>query len=178
MTAIEHCVCYACGVARVHEPPDCCGCKCDLVDVDEHRVRLKIATIPEPAKDIDELLRTQGDVAYERMLADARHAPAWMIDNIERHPNMAVDLTTAEGKQDAADALEITLSSLPLVERYIYVRQLAERLEIPEDVMRQALNDAFKRRTQREATHPRRNTPEQRSGTRSGPSRTASIDIP
>lgn len=127
---------------------------------------MRIATIPKPYKDVDALLVGAGGAAYEAMIAAAKPAPAWMIDNIESH---GYELETPEGQQDAADAMLSTLLSLPLIERTAYVRQLAERLELGEVEMRRALNDAYARNGGEKAF---------RNVTRDDPERRASLDIP
>lgn len=138
------CRCAWCGGDRPHTPQakgGCTGCWCDHRAAQKtHRVRLKVATIPKPYKDVDELLRTAGGSAFERMIAEAQQAPAWMIDNIDSH---GYDLTTIEGKQDVADAMLDTFLSLPAIERGGYIRRLSERMEIPERELRAALNEQY-----------------------------------
>lgn len=139
----DNCICSWCGGERSHTPPDCRGCWCDhpsQTKKDLHRVRLRIAEIPKPFKDVDELLRVAGGNAYERMIIEAKQAPAWMIDNLDSH---GYELLTPEGKQDAADAMLDTFMSLPAIERDAYVRRLAERMEVAEAVLRASLNEAY-----------------------------------
>jgi primase-like protein len=76
------------------------------------------------------------------MLAEAKPAPAWMIDHLDVR---GYDLCSPEGQTDTADAMLDTLLSLPPIERGTYVRRLAERMEIPEPELRAALNDAYVR---------------------------------
>lgn len=144
---MDRCICMWCCGERPHTPQakgGCAGCWCDHPAAKRsHRTRLRVAEIPRPYKDVDELLRSAGGKAFERMIAYARHAPAWMIDNLENH---GYDLVSIEGKQDAADAMLDTFLSLPPIERGGYVRRLAERLEISEAELRQSLNELYVRR--------------------------------
>lgn len=111
---------------------------------DQHRVILKVATIPPPAKDVDELLRLPGgDARYEQMIAEAKPFPAWMIDHIEDRGH---DLATPHGKQDAAEDMVATLTSLPAIERGEYVKRFAVKLGIPLTDLRAALNECWKER--------------------------------
>lgn len=145
-TAATRCICSWCGGDRPHTPESkggCRGCWCDhRVAQRTYRVRLKIATIPKPHKDVDELLRVAGDAVYERMIEEAKPSTVWMIDNLEAR---GYDLTVAEGQQDANDAMLAPILSLPLIERNAAIRRLAEKFEISEDDMRDALNEAFER---------------------------------
>lgn len=143
---LDRCVCPWCGGAREHTPDSvdgCTGCLCEHKPPVRHRTRVRVAQIPRPHKDVADMLAAPGGAqAYERMIAEAKPGPAWMIDNLETH---GYTLTTPEGQQDAVDAMLATLLSLPRIERGAYVRQLAERLEIPETELRMALNEAWQR---------------------------------
>ena len=132
---MTRCVCMYCSTARLHSPPDCRGCLCDKAQP-TGRTTLRVATIPQPHKDVDELLRYGGDALYERMIATAVPAMQWRIEHIE------VD-ETPEGRQAAAETMAEPLANLPPVERDEYVQRLAARLNVREAALRGSLNEAY-----------------------------------
>jgi DNA primase len=121
---------------------------------DVARIRVRVATFPHPYKDVCDVIAGEGPEAFGRMIAEAQPASAWMVDHVD---DLGTNLETAEGKQDAAELLLEMLAALPAIEREARVRQLAERLDLRESVLRQALNEIYLRR------HPRRvgNSPAQ-----------------
>lgn len=152
----SRCVCAWCGGDRPHTPDSptgCIGCWCEHKEARrDHRVRLKVASIPKPYKDVDELLRVAGGNAFEHMIEEAQYSTSWMISNLE---NRGYELCSPEGQQDAVDAMLGTLLSLPYIERSAYVRQLAERMELSEQDMRAALNESYLRTKRRSPMTPR-----------------------
>ena len=122
---------------------------------DQHRVLLRVATLPK-GKDVDELLRMEGGPAlFQRAIDEAPTATAWMIEHLDdRH-----DLSLPEGKQEAAEDMVLHLASLPAIERGEYVRQLAQTLGVPESDLRMALNECWRDRV-RAGTAPSRGSGE------------------
>ena len=51
---------------------------------------MRVAQIPRPYKDVDDLLRSEdGDAKYEAMIRGALPAPAWMIDKLDTRHDLA-----------------------------------------------------------------------------------------
>jgi hypothetical protein len=93
-------------------------------------LQLRVARIPLGAKDVAELLgRPGGDLAYERMIAEAQVAVAWMVD---QHPAPGSHRWGLLGR---------ALERLDAVERAAYARLLAQHLDVPEAAIRAALDD-------------------------------------
>lgn len=139
---------------RQHDPP---GCHCRACDDKgkplDHRVNVRVAEIPKPYKDVSDLLSSEdGPARYEAMIREAKPGPSWMIGHIEdvrKH-----DLTTVTGTVAACeDMVDVLLGQSPIA-RGVYVRELAEKLDVPEREVRQTLNDVLKAREAHYAQHP------------------------
>jgi hypothetical protein len=91
---------------------------------------VRVARIPYPFKDVDELLQSSGgDARYERMVAEAKPAVEWMIDcaPLPGSPRFG--------------RLGRALAKLGPIEQEAHVRLLAQRLSMPEAPLRAALAD-------------------------------------
>jgi hypothetical protein len=92
----------------------------------------------------------RGDAAYERMIAEAKPAPSWMISNLDqRH-----DLRSIKGAVDAVEDMVDVLLRQPPVARARYVRELAAKLGEDERTVRQTLNEAIRDRDAHYQAHP------------------------
>jgi DNA primase len=103
-----------------------------------HKARVRVATFPHPYKDVSDLIAGAGPDAFGRMIQAAKPASEWIVDNVA---DLGTPLDTPEGKQRAAELLFEMLAALPAIERDARVRQLARRLDLPEAVLRQTLNE-------------------------------------
>ena len=109
-------------------------------------MRLRVATFPKPYKDVCDLIQSAGPDAFGRMIDEAKAASAWIVDNVE---DLGANLHTPEGQTAAAELLLEMLAALPAIEREARVSQLAERMELSVELLRQALNEIWlsRRRT-------------------------------
>lgn len=148
------CACPFCGYARRHAPPTCkCFVCSDGRKGAAHPVSLKVAEIPAPHKDVAELLAVDGGEArYEAMIREARPGLMWMIDHLE--DVRGHDLTTTEGLVNACEDLVDALLSQPPIARGQYVRELAQKMEIPEQDIRDTLGLVMKERGAYYRQHP------------------------
>lgn len=114
---------------------------------------IKVAQIPKPFKDVDELLQSEGgDVAYQAMIADAAPSVSWMIAHLE--DVRGHDLTTAKGAVDAAeDMVDVLLRQHPIA-RMRYARELAEVLGESIDAVWEMLQDTLTLREAYWTAHP------------------------
>jgi hypothetical protein len=106
---------------------------------------VRVARIPRPYKDVAELLGASGGrERYERMIAGATPAIAWMVDQ-----------RPAPGSPRFGQ-LGRALARLDQVERTAYVRLLAQRLDTPAPAIDRALTDYLdSRRSGRSAVSAR-----------------------
>lgn len=112
---------------------------------------IKVATLPNGIKDVDQLLNTAGgDAAYEAMIRNALPAPSWMISHLDqRH-----DLATVKGAVDACeDMVDMLLRQHPIA-RARYVRELAVKIGEDEADVRRTLNEAIRDRDVHYRAHP------------------------
>lgn len=117
----------------------------------QHTTVLKVATMPNGVKDVADLLQSEnGPAMYEAMIRNARPATSWMIDHLDtRH-----DLTQPQGKVDAcADIVDVLLGQPP-VARAAYVKELSEKLGVPERDLRMQLNESVLERGLYYDRHP------------------------
>lgn len=118
-----------------------------------HVIEVKVAEIPKPYHDICDLLNAEGgDAMYEAMIANARPGPSWMIDHLD--DVRGHDLTRLSGTVEACEDMLDTLIRQPPIARSVYVRELAEKLEVPERDIRQTLNAALLERENYYRQHP------------------------
>lgn len=117
-------------------------------------LRLKVAEYPEGFQgDIADLLNSPGGgEAFGAMIRNARPGPSWMIKNLEEVRGH--DLTTLQGTVDACEDMVDTLLHQPPIARAAYVRELAQKLEVPEAEIRQTLNQCLKERSEHYQQHP------------------------
>ncbi len=119
----------------------------------DHRVNVRVAEIPRPYKDVADLLASNdGAAKYEAMIRNARPGQSWMIahlDDVRGH-----DLTTLEGTVRACEDMVDSLLNQPPIARGQYVRELAEKLEVPEREIRQTLNQVLRERATHYEEHP------------------------
>ena len=101
-------------------------------------MNIKIATIPQPYKDVAELLDSDGgDAKYEHMVATATPAMYWMIEHISDK----YDLSAPAGLVRACDyVLEFMVQEHPAA-RAKYIEALAAKLEVPEQSVWEAFSD-------------------------------------
>lgn len=112
---------------------------------------LRVATVPEPHKDVDDLLRSEdGPAKFEAMVNAARPAPSWMIDHLDtRH-----DLSSPNGAAAATeDMLDLLIRQHP-VARFRYARELSTKLGVPLEAVSTMLKDALLEREVHWRTHP------------------------
>lgn len=114
-------------------------------------VVIKVATLPAGVKDVDDLLKLDGgDQAYERMIAEAKPAVSWMIDNLHQRHKLDEPQGAANGVEDLVDVL---LRQHP-VARFRYARELAARLDVPIEGVWESLQDAILDRERYWQAHP------------------------
>lgn len=93
------------------------------------RPSVRVARMPAGVKDVADLLRQGRDAEYERMIAEAAPAVAWMVE----HP--------PERNSRQFGLLGETLARLDEVSREAYVRRMAECLGDSVEVVREMLAD-------------------------------------
>lgn len=155
MNSVPQCVCPFCGTYRQHEPPrcNCFPCANGTKRPASHRVTVKVADIPQPYKDVAELLvSSDGPAKYEAMIRNARPGLSWMIAHLDdvHHRN----LKTLEGTVLACEDMVDALLNQPPIARGQYVRELSEKLQVPEREIRQTLNQVIRERTKHYEQHP------------------------
>lgn len=120
-------------------------------------VRLKVAEYPAGFQgDVADLLNTPGgSEAFGQMIRNARAGPSWMIGNVGDIPGVTEhDLTTLAGQVDACEDMVDVLLRQPPIARSAYVRELAEKLAVPEREIRQTLNEVLAEREEHYQRHP------------------------
>jgi DNA primase len=124
-----------------------------VADHDRQPIRVKVAEFPRGYKDVADLLNTPGGgEAFGAMIRNARDGPLWMIDHLE--DVRGHDLTTLKGTVDACEDMIDTLLRQPPIARSVYVRELAQKLEVPEREIRQTLNQVLAERAEHYERHP------------------------
>lgn len=126
-------------------------------DASRHELRLKVAEYPAGFQgDVADLLNTPGGPeAFGMMIRNARPGPSWMIANLGDVEGVSEhDLTTLDGTVAACEDMVDTLLRQPPIARSAYVRELAEKLEVPEREIRQTLNQAIALRAAHYEQHP------------------------
>lgn len=104
-------------------------------------IDLKIISMPESAKDPDELI--QQDVKLWQQAIEAA-IPA--VDWLMKQYSQIFDLATAQGKRDFARKLMAVISKLTdAVEREAYTQKVAEKLEISLEALEQQTKTAAQR---------------------------------
>lgn len=123
---------------------------------DSKEIRLKVAEFPEGVKDVADLLNTPGGAeAFGAMIRNAKPGPSWMIENVGSIPDVSEhDLTTLDGKVDAAeDLVDILLHQHPIA-REKYVKELADRLKCSEAAIKEMLDETLQIRQAYYQQHP------------------------
>jgi DNA primase len=117
-------------------------------------VEVKVAEYPEGFRgDVADLLSLpDGPALFGQMIRNARPGPSWMISHVDEV--MGHDLTTTRGQVDACEDMVDVLLRQPPIARSKYVRELAEKLEVPEHEIRQTLNEVVRERRAYYAEHP------------------------
>lgn len=115
------------------------------------RFRIKVLELErvldgtEGNADVADLLnRPDGAETFGRLIREARPGPSWMIahlDDVRGH-----DLDTAEGAADACEDIVDALLHTHPVARARYVQELALKLAVPEQAIRQSLNETLRLR--------------------------------
>lgn len=124
-----------------------------MADQERQPIRVKVAEFPRGYKDVADLLNTPGGgEAFGDMIRNARDGPLWMIDHLE--DVRGHDLTTLKGTVDACEDMIDTLLRQPPIARSVYVRELAQKLEVPEREIRQTLNQVLAERAEHYERHP------------------------
>lgn len=120
----------------------------------QHEIRVKVAEYPSGFRgDVADLLNLPGGPEmFGAMIRNARPGPSWMIDHLE--DVRGHDLTTLEGTVDACEDMIDTLLRQPPIARSAYVRELAQKLEVPEREIRQTLNQVVAERGAYYEQHP------------------------
>ncbi len=98
---------------------------------------IKIVTLPEGAKDADELIRRDKD-AWARAITAAQYA----VDHLFERAEKEYDLSSVIGKRQYADRVAASIRRLgDPVERNHYVQRLAARLEVSTEAIEEKLRD-------------------------------------
>lgn len=103
-------------------------------------VDVRIISIPEPAKDPDELIRLDRSL-WERAIGEAKPAIDWLM---QAYGNQ-FDVSTAQGKRDySRNLLNVIEKISDSVEREAYMKKLAQKLDISIEALeaqRNAIDD-------------------------------------